>query len=80
MAERLSSQSNKMKSLGLQKSQFLNYLVNWEKSGSANLGLYSKNLVFNLFLELEKIEKSSQSNIQKSKNLFLNWEKLQSIA
>ena len=33
--ERLSSQSNKMKSLGLQKSQFLNSLVNWEKSGSA---------------------------------------------
>ena len=32
---RLSSQSNKMKSLGLQKSQFLNSLVNWEKSGSA---------------------------------------------
>ena len=31
--ERLSSQSNKMKSLGLQKSQFLNSLVNWEKSG-----------------------------------------------
>ena len=80
MAEGLSSQSNKMKSLGLQKSQFLNYLVNWEKSGSANLGLYSKNLVFNIFLVLEKIEKSSQSNIQKSKNLFLNWEKLQSIA
>ena len=29
------SQSNKMKPLGLQKSQFLNSLVNWEKSGSA---------------------------------------------
>ena len=28
--ERLSSQSSKMKSLGLQKSQFLNSLVNWQ--------------------------------------------------
>ena len=33
--ETLSSQSNKMKSMGLQKSQFLNSLVNWEKLGSA---------------------------------------------
>ena len=33
--ERLSSQSNKMKSLELQKSQFFNSLLNWEKSGSS---------------------------------------------
>ena len=30
LPERLSSQSNKMKSMGLQKSQFLNFLVSWE--------------------------------------------------
>ena len=33
--ERQSSKSNKMKSMELQKSQFLNFLVNWEKFGSA---------------------------------------------
>ena len=44
-----------------------------------NLGLYSKNLVFHLFLEFGKIEESSKSHIQKSKNLFVNWEKLGSI-
>ena len=33
--------------------------------------------LFHLFLELGKIEKSFKSNIQKSKNLFLNLEKLE---
>ena len=45
-----------------------------EKIWKCNLGLYSKNLVFNLFHELGKIEKSSKGNIQKSQNLFVNWE------
>ena len=44
-----------------------------------NLGLYSRNLFFHVFPELGKIQKSSWSNIQKSKNLFVNWEKLGSI-
>ena len=44
------------------------------KIWKCNLGLYSKDLVFNLFYELGKIEKPSYSNIQKSQNLFLNLE------
>ena len=44
----------------------------WE----CNLGLYLKISTFHLFLELENIEKPRQSNIQKSQNLFVNWEKL----
>ena len=47
VAEGISSQSNKMKSLRLQKSQFLSYLVNWEKSGSAEPRLiFKKFLIF----------------------------------
>ena len=34
-----------------------------------------KETIFRFFPELGKIEKSSQSNIQKPQNLFVNWEK-----
>ena len=38
-----------MKPLGLQKSQFLNYLVNWEKSGIATAAYTQKNYFFSSF-------------------------------
>ena len=50
------------------------------KIWKCKLGLYLKNLVFNLFHELGKIEKSSYSNIQKSQNLLVNWEESGSAA
>ena len=36
---------------------------------------WKKNSVFHLFSELWKIQKYIKSNLQKSKNLFVNWEK-----
>ena len=61
-----------MKSLGLQKSQFLNPLVNWEKSGSATEAILKK-IIF--LFNWEKL-----NNIQTRKNVFVNWEKPENVA
>ena len=65
---------------GLQKSQFPNSLVNWEKFRSTAQACFQKNPIFHLYHKLGKTEKSSQSNILKSQNLFVNWEQLGSAA
>ena len=44
------------------------------------LGLYSKNPIFHLLLELGTNEKSIKSNIQKSQNFFVSWQKLGTLA
>ena len=51
-----------------------------EKISKYLLGLYSKNSIFHIFPELRKIENSFNSNIQKSQNLFVNWEKFGTTA
>ena len=67
MPERLSAQSNKMKSMGLQKPQFLNSLVNWEKFGKYDLGLYSKSSIFYPFHELEKMRSLARATFKNLK-------------
>ena len=70
-----------MKSMRLQKFQFSNSLVNWKNLDlKTRLILREKKNFFHLFLELGKIEKSRKSNIQKFKNLCVNWEKRRSTA
>ena len=64
------------KSRKLQKSQFCNSLVNCGHFGStAEVCIKKSNFPSFPSLELKKIKKCSQSNIQKSQNLFVNWEK-----
>ena len=65
--ETLSSPSNKMKSIGLEKSQFLNYLVNWEINWKGNLGLYLKSLIFNLFRESKKMRSLARATFKNPK-------------
>ena len=69
-----------MKSMRLQKFQFSNSLVNWKNLDLKTRLILRKKKIFHLFLELGKIEKSRKSNIQKFKNLFVNWEKRRSTA
>ena len=61
-----------MKSKRLQKSQNLNFLVNWEQFGHTTW----KNTFQIFFPKLEKLEKSIQSNIQK----YRNWETHERVA
>ena len=65
--ERLSSQYNKMKSLGFQKSQFLNSLVNWEKSGSTIQAYIQKILIFIFFLNWEKLRSPTTATFKNPK-------------
>ena len=66
-----------MQSRKLEKSQYVTSL-----GIGKHLGVQSRLIfkfffhIFNIFHELGKIEKSSQRNIQKSQELFVNWEKL----
>ena len=70
MPERLSSQSI-----------LPNSLLNWEETRSTTWAFFKKNFFPSfLFPDLGKTEKSSQSNLQKFQNLFVNWEKLGSSA
>ena len=65
-----------MKSKRLQKSQNLNFLVNWEQFGRTTLVNIWKNTFQTFFPKLEKLEKSIQSNIEK----YRNWEKHERVA
>ena len=58
---------------------FHNSLVNWGSNLEEQPRLVLKKISI-FFPELGKTEKSSQSNIQKFQNLFVNWEKLGSTA
>ena len=62
-----------MKARERQKSQFSNSLVNWKKFGSRTKANIWISRFFIFFPELEKIEKSSYSNIQKSKFSISLW-------
>ena len=55
-----------MKPLGLQKSQFLNSLVNWEKSGSA-IQAYTQKIYFDLFLNWEKLRNPARATFKNPK-------------
>ena len=66
-----------MKSMGVQKSQFLNSLSELGKIWKSSPGLYSKKSIFYLFQELGKIEKSNKSNIQKFQTLLSNGKSLE---
>ena len=61
------------KSRRTQKFHYPNSLVNWEKNWKCSLGLYPKNRIFHL-------ENFWKSNIQKHQNVYVNLEKLESIA
>ena len=56
-----------------------NSLVKWKQIGSTTWA-YAKNkqkkAIFFFFPDLGKTEKSSQSNLQKFQNLFVNYERL----
>ena len=57
-----------MKPLGLQKSQFLNSLVNWEKSGSATQAYtQKKNFFFIFFLNWEKLRNPARATFKNPK-------------
>ena len=52
-----------MKPLGLQKSQFLNSLVNWEKSGSA-IQAYTQKISLDPFLNWEKLRNLARATFK----------------
>ena len=66
--------------IGTSKAPISKVFSELGKIWKCNVGLYSKNIAFNLFPELWKNEKSSWSNIQKSQNLLVNWEESGSTA
>ena len=71
------SQSDKYDIKKLHKSQFTNSFSNWE--WKYNLSLHQKNSIFYLILELGKTEKFIKSSIQKSQNLLMNFEDLETV-
>ena len=60
-----------MKSLGLQKSLFLNSLVNWEKSGSANQAYIQRIYFFIFFLNWEELRSPTRAAFKNPKITWL---------
>ena len=66
-----------MKSIGLQKSQFLNSLVNWEKFGSATWVYFQKIQFFIVFMNWEKLKSLARETFKNPKIFLLTGKNLE---